>query len=843
MKNMENMEPLIEKLEIVSIQHQLSNIHADNISIISEKDIRSLLGGASILSLSTEPEEKSLAYEIVSRLLEITDGKDHRVTNAAEVVLSRLGNFPSRTLLRNRHDSSEAGLPVFLKMECITREIENTIFINEHEDNVIQLTDFQYQFYESLEKEKNLSISAPTSAGKSFVLSLDLVRKFKSGIDNSIVYVVPTRALISEVSLRVRKSLKENELEDVIVRTAPFPVSKKHIRTGVIYVLTQERLMSYLNADDTESPFISALIVDEAHEVQKGKRGILLQNTVELVIRKFPYCDVLFASPLIKNPGYFLSLFNKVETGKFFTEMISPVSQNILLLSEIVKKPNLINVQLLASKHTVNIGNLNLGFRFRDAKPLQKASLAKAIIKKNESVIIFANGPTDAENVANKLSDINNDFVVTHEVQLFIDFLIKDIHPDYALIKCLRGGVGFHYGKMPSIVRTGIEHLFKTQKISFICSTSTLLQGVNLPAKHIIIENPQSGVGVPMSRSDFQNLSGRAGRLLHEFHGNIWCLRPDTWTEQSYQGEKLQEVTAALDTVMKDGGLLIQDLLNDNLENDKRQGEAEIALGKLYHDIHFSDISTVEKYQNEENKNVLEQTIKQLTNLEITLDQNVLERHKAIRPDHLQNLYDVLIEFELDDLGDYMLIAPYLSEAKNKMSKAFQLIINCFDLRISEQYKNWIIYLAQEWIWGKKLGSVLVNRVEFIQERDPNISTSSIIRDTLGVLEEQVRFQLVKFFSAYIDVLKLVLLEKGKDPDDISIEPYHVYLEFGSFKQEALSLMALGLSRFTALYLVGKFNVSEEPEIEEYLSLLKKMNIDTIDMPALCREEIKNILL
>lgn len=837
------MNQLIEKLEIVSIQHQLSSMHADNTDKLSDADIRSLLGGASILSLSNKAEEKSQAYEVVSRLLEITDGKDKRVRKAAEIVLSRLGNFPSRTLLRNRHSSNEDDLPVFFKMECVTREVENTIFINENENNVIQLTDFQYEFYESLNKEKNLSISAPTSAGKSFVLGLDLVRKFQSSENNSIIYIVPTRALISEVSLRVRRSLKENKLENVIVRTAPFPVSKKHIETGVIYVLTQERLMSYLNSDEIEPPFISSLIVDEAHEIQKGKRGILLQNTVELVLRKFPNCDVLFASPLINNPSYFLNLFGKVESGKFFTETISPVSQNVLLLSEIVKKPNLINVQLLASNHTVHIGDLNLGFRFRDGKSLQKASLAKAIAKKNESVIIFANGPTDAENVANKLSDINCDFVVSPEIQLFIDFLIKDIHPDYALIKCLRGGVGFHYGKMPSIVRTGIESLFKTQKISFICSTSTLLQGVNLPAKHIIIENPQSGVGLPMSRSDFQNLSGRAGRLLQEFHGNVWCLRPETWTEPSYQGEKLQEVTAALDTVMKDGGLLIQDLLNDNLENDKRQGEAEIALGKLYHDIHFSDLSIIDKYQSEENKDALEQTVEQLTNLEITVDQGILERHKAIRPDHLQNLYDVLTEFELNELDDYMLIAPYFPEAKNKMGNAFQLIIYCFDLSISDRYKNWIIYLAQEWIWGKKLGAVLVNRVSHIQSYDPNKKTSSIIRETLDVLEEQVRFQLVKYFSAYIDILKLVLFEKGKDPDDIDIEPYHVYLEFGSFKLEALGLMALGLSRFTALYLVGKFTVSEESEIEEYLGLLKEMNIDTIDMPALCKEEIRSILL
>lgn len=202
-----------------------------------------------------------------------------------------------------------------------------------------------------------------------------------------------------------------------------------------------------------------------------------------------------------------------------------------------------------------------------------------------------------------------------------------------------------------------------------------------------------------------------------------------------------------------------------------------------------------------------------------------------------------LTEFELNDLDNYMLIAPYFSDAKNKMANAFQLIIYCFDLKVSERYKNWIIYLAQEWIWGKKLGTVLVNRVNHIKSDDPNKKVSSIIRETLEVLEDQVRFQLVKYFSAYIDILKLVLLEKGKDPDDISIEPYHVYLEFGSFKTEALSLMALGLSRFTALYLVGKFATSDDLEIEEYLSLLKSINIDLIDMPVLCREEIKNILL
>jgi len=42
---------------------------------------------------------------------------------------------------------------------------------------------------------------------------------------------------------------------------------------------------------------------------------------------------------------------------------------------------------------------------------------------------------------------------------------------------------------MPAIVRARVEELCERGKLHFICCTSTLLQGVNLPAKNVIIEN------------------------------------------------------------------------------------------------------------------------------------------------------------------------------------------------------------------------------------------------------------------------------------------------------------------------------------------------------------------
>ena len=54
--------------------------------------------------------------------------------------------------------------------------------------------------------------------------------------------------------------------------------------------------------------------------------------------------------------------------------------------------------------------------------------------------------------------------------------------------------------------------------------TSTLLEGVNLPAKNIFIFSNAIG-NSKFSDVDFWNLAGRAGRFSKELSGNIICVR------------------------------------------------------------------------------------------------------------------------------------------------------------------------------------------------------------------------------------------------------------------------------------------------------------------------------
>lgn len=822
----------IDNLFKHSAAHLFSNLKEK--TEITKEQVRKLIGLASILSLSDKPEDTSLAYEIISRLVECKSEEKEKISQAADIILSRIGNFPGRSLLRNRHEELNEYTPsLLLSLERIAREIENTV----NED--VALTDFQHKLYTSLETQKSLSVSAPTSAGKSFILNLDLIRRLKAGTEENIVYIVPTRALISEVSSRIRQTIKLENIAGALVRTAPFPIKDTPTIKNIIYVLTPERLLSLLKPENNRKR-ISSIFIDEAHEIQKGNRGITLQSAIDLVLSKHPSTSILFASPLISNPGYFLSLFRRQEEGLFFTETISPVSQNLILVSQVSGKSKLVAATLLTSNREIELGQAIVDFSFRGPKSKQRALFAKSITMQDESTIIFANGPGEAETVAEELLSESGKFVISEDVKDFISFIRTEVHEDYPLVETLKSGIAFHYGNMPSIVRAGIEDLFKAGDIKYLCCTSTLLQGVNLPAKHIVIENPHSG-NSPMSRSDFLNLSGRAGRLLQEFHGNIWCIRPGDWKEESYIGDNLQEIKSSMTKLMDDGGSLIQELVNGEIDSDSKDF-AEAGFSRLYHEsITLDDDEILKKYETKDNSEILLKNIEHINNLLITVPHEILESHSSLRPDHLQKLYDKL--FGAIYTEEFSLINPFSPNGFHRMKFAIDMISEIFQWAPHEKFRNMICHLSHQWATGTPTNKLIKDRVNF-KRRDDNdtTKTSTIIRELLGIIETEIRFRLVKYFSAYEDIIQYCLLKKGFTEEQSKQASYHTFLEFGSCSPAELSLMSVGFSRFTALRLNKILDWKDASEIEDYIAIISKLNAETLKIPRVCIKEIKDIL-
>ncbi len=93
---------------------------------------------------------------------------------------------------------------------------------------------------------------------------------------------------------------------------------------------------------------------------------------------------------------------------------------------------------------------------------------------------------------------------------------------------------------MPQFVRFYIKELFESKEIDLLCCTSTLLEGVNMPAKNIVLYSPKAGD--EMDRLSILNLAGRAGRLLKDYYGKIYCINVNEWKNgEDVFSEKLEK--------------------------------------------------------------------------------------------------------------------------------------------------------------------------------------------------------------------------------------------------------------------------------------------------------------
>ncbi|HEY5960451.1 MAG TPA: DEAD/DEAH box helicase [Polyangiaceae bacterium] len=827
---------LTQRLIVADVHRQLPGASRFEADEIAEEDIPTLVSHASLLSLSSESSDKAMAYDIVTRLLELFESSMPGLVAVADTIMSRLGNFPGRQLLRDRYASTQEALraPRLLALERLAREFENTV-----PEYGSPLTDFQYDLFAKLDSFPSVSVSAPTSAGKSFVLGLDLVRRLRKGRPACVVYVVPTRALIREVTLSIRSHLSRAKLAGVPVRSVPFPIAKELAPMGAVFVLTQERLMTLI-LSEPQQQWISALIVDEAQSIREGARGVILQGAIESVLARFPRAEVHFASPLAKNPEFLLDLVNRTSRGEPLRETLSPVSQNLILVSEVPRHKRQAQFELVQGEANVDLGVRDLDFEFRGAKLKQRAAIARAVTRADDITLIYADEPDDAEQLARELiKDQEQPESVDSEIQELIEFVRADIHHDYPLVNCLPHGVAYHYGVMPGIVRARIEDLCKAGKIQYVCCTSTLLQGVNLPARNIVIENPKRGQGNPMKRRDFLNLAGRAGRLLREFHGNVWCLRPKTWEEKSFSGEPLHEIDSAMNEAMLDGGRLVQKAIRNELSG-KEIDYGEAVFGKVYCDfVNGNRVLLESQWKTPENATALAETERQLRELVITLPPGLIDANRTVRPDRLQDLYNHL--HAQTDLDLFFPLPPSARGSNNRMELIIQLVQEKLGGVDDGSYRFYKM-LASKWVHGTALSAIIGEHISYRKEQGDDRNIAVLIRELLKALDKHIRFRLVKFFMAYASILDFELRQRGDNVRADSIEPFHVYLECGASDRIALNLIALGLSRATALALRNKIKFADDATPEQCLEELGRRNLDALSIPKLCVREVEDLI-
>lgn len=834
---------LYAKLLVCEFRSRFAPLTGEKVNPLTGDEVHTLIAAASALSLTRGEEEqaardRNLAYDIVTRLVPL-NGHLPGVVPAADHILSRLGNFPGRDLLTKEYNQTQAQLPSWLlKLESRTRLEENTITLaGEHQ---FTLTDFQHRLLSALQQPQPLSISAPTSAGKSFALSLDVGRRMAATPGVTLVYLVPTRALIRQVMRDVGHVLDRLGLGAVTVLSAPVPVEPQTSAAGVVYVLTQERLMTLLFADPTL--VIDTLYIDEAQELEDLERGMILHSAIDLTLRRYPGVKIIFSSPLTANPQFLLSEFRLQTTGRRIRELESPVSQTLLFLSEVAGEDYQIDVQVLCCNRLKRVTRVATEFKYRGVID-RFARTAMLFTQSGETSIVYANRASDAENLAETIADfLPIPASIDPEVTNLIEFIKLHVSDSYSLVDLLPKGIAFHYGQMPGLVRIGVEDLLKARKLRFVCCTSTLLQGVNLPAKNIFIQAPRRGNGKPMTSAAFWNLAGRAGRLRESFSGNVWCLSIDDWKHNPLKGERLSEITSAFRNTLdsKRAAESILGLIKDRtLPSDGSSEEqafakifAEFALGPER--LADSQYATTE---NHAQLTAIDEAC-ELMRKQIHVPQEILEKNASISPWRLECLYRKFANAK--NIEKCLPVDPRKGVAPlRRIFYALELVF----FRTGNKSYRYFAGLAYFWIKGDTLALLIKNRIDY-QKLTERKAINNEIRKLLNDLESVLHFKYVKFTRAYIDVLEWYLVNSGQQKLAERIAPLHIYIEFGASDPVLISLMSLGLSRTTAIILhrsIGRgWNVVTSRS--DLVRRLRGINFKTAKIPRVCEWEIQDFI-
>jgi len=834
-------------LLIDSVASQFSGLQRNDQGARKDPDWGYLLLCASLLAQSETEKCQDTALRIAQYCLECRNTSDVE-KHAAAVILDTLANRPAIKLAEGR-DLLQLGysdrLPFPLYQDWIKRSIENTIALSE--DKYLEANRFQCCFWESVNTHDWISISAPTSAGKSFIIGQWLAEYLRNNPHPTVVYIVPTRALIQQVQRDIAGILKSEHVENTSVVTLPLQSSLKADRANV-FVFTQERLHVLLAAFNNNIS-VDLLVIDEAQKIGDTYRGVLLQHAVEAVTWTNPQCRIIFASPMTENPNIMLEDTPDGVSQEALVSEDTMVNQNLIWVSQVFRQPQIWNVELIVDENPIEIGNIRLpSSPSHVSKRLPFVAFSMGNSKGGN--IIYVNGAADAEKRAKQLYDLIGDDSQSSEdkeIQHLIELIQKTIHREYSLGNVLRRGVAFHYGNMPLLIRTEIERLFRENKIKYLVCTSTLIEGVNMPCQSIFVRGPTKGRGKPMTPSDFWNLAGRAGRWGREFQGNVVCVdakREAVWKEGAPAGRTKFRISRTSDKVLSRSDELLSFIENQTPREEARKNpNVEYVLSYLVSSyIRNSSIASAiwARRFPEELIQTLDERIAEIVGNLATPPEVVL-RNPGISPIAMDTLLDYFHERTVNRQEPVEGLIPVPAESEDAFDEYIKILhrINRYLGNVFGRGKRvrQLALLIVDWMKGYPLARMISSREKYYGRNDLH----ALIRNTMKDVEEFARFQAPKFLACYVDLLR-VYLENIERQDLVErLLELNVLLEFGVSQTTQLSFIGLGLSRSSAIA-ISELIADDSLNESECLQWLRENDWMTQDMPELIKREVANSL-
>ena len=625
---------------------------------------------------------------------------------------------------------------------------------------------FQKQILEKFSDDTNrFVLTAPTSFGKTFIV-YQILQKMKY---STILLIFPTISLLTENYERIKAypffggysihTLSEEEIDE---------------SANNLFIFTPERYLSFL--DSQKGTVFDFAFIDEIYKIDNGylvdeetvlenERDVAYRLALEYICRQAK--DIFLAGPYIS--------LNNDETYNSFLKFTEENNFQILQYNEfeIVSK----QYYEISKRGSYNIDEYDVYIPNKQRKTLLLQIIPK-ISFPAENTIIYCGKKTDTEkyaqiliqepNIVKTFSDMYKEEDELYKI--FVEHLERTYGEEWIVVVALKARIGIHHGLIPKYIQKEIINLFGRGQLVCLFSTTTITEGVNTPAKNIIIASLKKGKK-DLKQFDAKNIAGRAGRFGKHYSGRIIDISSGFVDIIKSDNEKLKHKNYDVNSQKSDVDYQItkDEFLSPTEQREKQRLQRKAEEIELPDTIlaKFKVVGPRDKITLYES--IIHLDIAERESIDNLVNSVVFSRGHKINWDGLQTVLNI--------------IAPIVSNGKLKF-----MITHKFIAKSGKQYSLLVILLQAY------LDNGFMGMVEY-QIKNKGMNMDRAMRYVADTVYNTFKYQLVKYFGTF-DILYRFVQSKERqcDMEDVkSISFLLQKLEYNATNERAKKVSDYGV--------------------------------------------------
>ncbi|WP_283710437.1 DEAD/DEAH box helicase [Pseudoalteromonas prydzensis] len=512
----------------------------------------------------------------------------------------------------------------------------------------------------AVKDDDNLVVSLPTSAGKTRIAELCILRCLSIG--KRVLFITPLRALSAQTEYSLRKTFLPlgKTISSLYGSMGTSDFEQDVLRTQDIVVGTPEKLDFALRNDPTLIDDVGLVILDEGHMIGLSEREINYEVQIQRLLKRQDSNErrIVCLSAILPSGDQFEDFVGWLRQDKEGDAIQSDWRPTDLRFGEIVWQGHTAKIDFTVGEEQAFIPGFiqsfipPIGRRVtpfpKNAKELTLASAWK-LVEDKQTVLIYCPEKRSVNSFAKDIVDLHQRgalgsvLSVDPEKIEFAKVLGAEwLGEEHPILQCLNIGVAVHHGGLPTPFRKEMEKLLRDGILKITISSPTLAQGLNLAATALIVYSVRRSGNV-IDSSEFKNVVGRAGRAFVDTHGLVLHPIYDRIPWRRNQWRELVNNTNARN--MESGLFRLIATFIQRIASSLQTQSIEQVLEYIMNNINVWTFPTVPheaEQQEEENRNAWEQHL-------VSLDTALLSMlgEENIPIDNIPNVLDELLQSSL----------------------------------------------------------------------------------------------------------------------------------------------------------------------------------------------------